>query len=112
MVVFTKIQRISLTEYVRLFEADVKMQISKRRSYWYHLIKHNNLKCPISKEIVCYCRLDNHIINNTKHYNFYSGNDIFFTIDHIIPKSKGGIDSIENIQPMIAVENFKKSNNI
>ena len=37
-----------------------------------------------------------------------NGNDILMTIDHIIPKSKGGKNHIDNLNPMCCKCNFKK----
>ena len=49
----------------------------------------------------------------TFHYNFYSEDDELFSIDHKYPISKGGSKySVDNIQPMIMLENFKKENKL
>lgn len=49
----------------------------------------------------------------TPHLNMYGiidGNDILFTKDHIIPKSKGGRDIMENFQTMCSPCNLYKGN--
>ncbi len=38
------------------------------------------------------------------------GREVLMTKDHVVPKSKGGPDRIENMQPMCAICNFEKSN--
>jgi hypothetical protein len=45
-----------------------------------------------------------------KHWDLYTDDLYPLTVDHIQPKSLGGNDSIENLQPMCAGCNFKKGN--
>jgi 5-methylcytosine-specific restriction endonuclease McrA len=51
---------------------------------------------------------------NTYHLNLYAlddnGNEVLMTKDHIIPKSKGGIDDISNYQTMCEPCNMAKGN--
>lgn len=50
----------------------------------------------------------------TFHLNLYgikNGKELLFTKDHIIPKSKGGRDNLNNLQTMCVECNFKKGNN-
>lgn len=48
------------------------------------------------------------------HLNLYAindeGDEVLMTKDHIIPRSKGGTDDLENLQPMCAVCNALKGN--
>ncbi len=49
------------------------------------------------------------------HLNLYAQKDdkeILMTIDHIIPKSKGGTNDMANLQPMCCHCNVKKGNKI
>jgi len=50
------------------------------------------------------------------HFNLYGrdaeGKELMFTKDHILPKSKGGRDSLENMQTMCTVCNCEKGNKI
>lgn len=49
---------------------------------------------------------------NRAHFNLYSNDDVLMTKDHILPKSKGGIDRIENMQTMCTICNNEKGSTI
>jgi 5-methylcytosine-specific restriction endonuclease McrA len=44
----------------------------------------------------------------TCHLNLYADNNVLMTKDHILPSSKGGPESLENMQPMCSICNSKK----
>jgi len=44
------------------------------------------------------------------HFNLYDCNGVLMTVDHIVPKSKGGKDDIANYQTMCRPCNAKKGN--
>lgn len=50
------------------------------------------------------------------HFNLYGidkdGNEVMFTKDHILPKSKGGKNILNNLQTMCVVCNNKKGNSL
>jgi len=50
------------------------------------------------------------------HFNLYgideSGEEILFTKDHIVPKSKGGADNLKNLQTMCIICNAEKGDSI
>ena len=47
---------------------------------------------------------------NRRHFNLYTDDGVLMTKDHIIPKSKGGMDIVSNMQTMCACCNRKKGN--
>lgn len=53
---------------------------------------------------------------NTWHFNLYAlnqdGHEVLMTKDHIIPKSAGGSNNIDNLQPMCYKCNGRKADNI
>lgn len=50
------------------------------------------------------------------HFELYgideTGDEVLMTVDHVQPKSKGGLDHISNYQPMCKVCNEIKSNHV
>jgi len=48
---------------------------------------------------------------NRRHFNLYSDDGVLMTKDHIIPKSKGGKNNIDNMQTMCVICNEKKADN-
>lgn len=50
------------------------------------------------------------------HFNLYAiddnGDEILMTKDHILPKSKGGLDNIDNMQTMCTLCNQQKKDNV
>ena len=90
---------------------EVKMW-SKR----YENFKKNGIECVRCGIRGRYFCLERHGIENernTWHFNLYAvdedGGEILMTKDHIIPKSKGGSNSIKNFQPMCSLCNGKKA---
>ena len=72
------------------------------------MIAANKLQCPVTNLTVAYCSYDVTQMGSY-HYNFYSEDGRLFTVDHIIPKSKGGSAmKLKNIQPMIGKYNWRK----
>lgn len=55
-------------------------------------------------------------IQGTFHFNLYAidndGNEVLMTKDHIIPRSKGGADHLDNYQTMCSPCNSKKGSNM
>jgi 5-methylcytosine-specific restriction endonuclease McrA len=69
-----------------------------------------------------YFALEQHTNKNGKespnawHFNLYALNEaneeVLMTRDHIVPKSRGGPDTLDNSQTMCALCNNKKGNNV
>lgn len=48
--------------------------------------------------------------NNERHVDLFTASGMMITVDHIIPKSKGGSNDISNLQPMCYDHNIAKGN--
>ncbi len=57
-----------------------------------------------------YFNLETSIGNDTPHLNLYSSDGILFTKDHIIAKSNGGTNNLNNYQVMCTKCNIEKGN--
>jgi hypothetical protein len=73
------------------------------------------VKCGITGVFFCKERsikLDPLNNNQWYHFNLYGhnahGTEVLMTVDHIVPKAKGGYDSIDNLQTMCYKCNNKK----
>jgi 5-methylcytosine-specific restriction endonuclease McrA len=97
---------------VREFEKDIYVRTNSQR---YAVFK-KSLKCSCCGLEGKYFALERTAIANPKsyHFNLYgidkNGNEVMLTKDHIIPKSCGGTDNIENYQTMCVICNQKKGN--
>ena len=111
MAKITHIERLTLEQFVELYETKIFKVNSKRKMFWYYFIKSNNLTCRVTNKKVAYCSLDMEK-DKSLHYNFYSEDGELFNIDHKLPKSLGGTNDIDNVQPMIAEENRKKGSQL
>lgn len=87
-----------------------------------HFQYHRRLKVFWNKGFSCVqCGLEGNKIIKSKdkcgnvHYDLYHwtpGKRILMTVDHIIPKSLGGGNQLENLQPMCCKCNTAKGNKI
>lgn len=85
-----------------------------KRSMRYKTFIEKGYKCVCCGRVGAYYALECDEGSNKKraHFNLYSEDDVLMTKDHIFPKSKGGKDSIENMQTMCAICNSEKGNKI
>ena len=92
---------------------DFKVKANSERLILFNkqLNEHGRIFCVKCNLEATYFKLETSIGNESPHLNLYSDDDILFTKDHIIPKSKGGIDNIDNYQVMCTKCNCEKGNN-
>lgn len=57
-------------------------------------------KCACCGKEGTYFQLDGDESTNRRHFNLYANDGTLITKDHIIPKSKGGVDRVSNMQTM------------
>lgn len=80
-------------------------------------VNHHRLRVFLAKGRKCVkCGLQGRYLINTvdmggnQHIDLYSSEFTLMTIDHIKPKSKGGLDELSNLQPMCYPCNQAKGN--
>lgn len=82
----------------------------------YQVFTRKGIKCAACGLEATYFCLEKHSATKTKHYHFNlygitaSGSEVLFTKDHILPRSRGGADHIDNLQTMCSPCNTKKGN--
>jgi hypothetical protein len=82
----------------------------------YKTFKEKGLKCVTCGLVGQYFakEKDSKEDQNVWHFNLYGinndGEEVLFTRDHIQPRSKGGLDILENLQTMCSICNCKKGN--
>ncbi len=95
---------------------DAINRISDRKKQWLKMISvgGDKLVCPITKLEATRVHLDIQYYkrgSHSFHWNFYTECGRMFTVDHIVPKSKGGaLNDVDNLQAMIREYNELKSN--
>ncbi len=100
-------KRIAVFNIEEIFEGKVthhRLRVFKERGF----------KCINCNTIGSFVALDKDDLGAI-HLDLYAkdkyGNDVLMTIDHIIPKSKGGNNHINNLNPMCCKCNAKKGSN-
>ena len=86
-----------------------------------HIVRTNSLRYHTFRRQVCcanpecsrkidYCVLQTDYTSHLRraHVNFFSEDGVLFTKDHILPKSKGGRNTLDNLQTMCIECNNRK----
>ena len=88
----------------------------KGNSQRYQVFFTKGLKCACCGIEGRYFAKEKHSYDKSYHLNLYAfdenDKEVLMTKDHILPKSKGGKDVIENYQPMCVKCNVAKGNKI
>ena len=95
-------------QYVE-FDGDLIKMESQR----YRLFKRDGVTCINCNNSGQYFIKEKHKHDTIYHFNLYGiidGNEVLFTKDHIIPKSKGGKNHMSNYQVMCYMCNHEKGN--
>lgn len=100
----------------RYAKVDLDGDIIKGNSQRYQTFFTKGIKCSCCGIEGKYFAKEKRINDKSYHLNLYAidenGKEILMTKDHILPKSKGGKDEIENYQPMCIKCNRVKGNKI
>lgn len=97
-------------------KVDFDGDMVKANSQRYQTFFTKGCKCAMCGIVGKYFAKERCKNQKTYHLNLYAidknGKEVLMTKDHIIPKSKGGIDDISNYQTMCEECNFKKGNKL
>lgn len=139
---FRRLGKYSIEEIMALVPSEEEFKTYRKRGITYkefvdsnraefhgHMVKMTALRFrTFRKHLDCVCcgtkasyfalefRKGKKFNDKTPHFNMYginkNGNEVLMTKDHIIPKSKGGPDHIDNMQTMCTHCNRKKGNKL
>lgn len=104
--VFDKLNFREVKESKEIFDG---MKI-KMNSLRLHTFKEKGCTCVECGRVGTHFRLQTSSLQNNFHFGLWSDDEVQMTKDHIIPKSKGGLDSLNNMQTMCEICNSKKGN--
>ena len=83
----------------------------RRKSLRYMTFYQKGCKCVSCGKQGTHFKLDGSNDNPERmHFNLYADDDTLMTKDHIIPRSRGGQDHVDNLQPMCVDCNVRKGN--
>ena len=97
----------------RKIQKEIKGDKIKITSIRLNVFKNSNLTCPICGAQASYFAKEKNINDKNYHlnlYGIYNNQEILFTRDHILPRSLGGKDTLENQQIMCEPCNLLKGN--
>ena len=93
----------------KIYYGEVKVNPRSQR----YKVFRNNLQCVCCNRVATYAVLQKNVgtENNSGHFNFYSEDGMMMTKDHIVPRSKGGRNNLDNYQTMCYTCNQEKADN-
>jgi hypothetical protein len=97
-------------QYKKNYDGDLINMTSQRL----RLFKENSVCVSCGLKGMFFVK-EKHLGQSTYHFNMYGikcGEEILFTKDHIIPKSKGGKNKLSNYQTMCVLCNMEKADNV
>ena len=98
-------------ELIKSESVEVDGYLVYKDSWRYRTFYQKGLKCSCCNRVGTYFKLkaDSKSLERA-HFNLFSEDGTLMTKDHIVPKSKGGPDCIDNFQTMCRECNEKKKN--
>lgn len=112
--VHDKVKHVLFEKDKRLAKVDFDGDLIKGNSQKYQTFFTKGCKCAICGIEGKYFAKERHLQDKSYHLNLYAvddnGEEILMTKDHILPRSKGGIDDISNYQTMCKLCNEAKGN--
>lgn len=111
-----KVKNVLFEEDNKLAKVDFDGDLIKGNSQRYQTFFTKGCKCVVCGIEGKYFAKERHLQDKSYHLNLYAvddnGDEILMTKDHIIPRSKGGIDDISNYQTMCKICNEAKGNKL
>ena len=111
---------LSRSDYKAFVSKSFNGHMVKMDSLRYQVFKIHGITCVTCGLVGTHFALEAHKPDAVKpnapyHFNLYgmrNGKEVMLTKDHILPKSKGGMDRIDNMQPMCETCNWAKKDSI
>lgn len=114
--VYHKVKDVLFEKDRRLAKVDFDGDLIKGNSQRYQTFFTKGCKCAVCGIEGKFFAKEKFTDQSTYHLNLYAvddnGDEILMTKDHIIPRSKGGIDDISNYQTMCKLCNEAKGNKL
>ena len=112
----SKVKDVLFEKDKKLAKVDFDGDLIKGNSQRYQTFFTKGCKCVVCGIEGKYFAKERHLQDKTYHLNLYAvddnGEEILMTKDHILPRSKGGIDDISNYQTMCKLCNEAKGNKL
>ena len=111
-----KVKDVLFEKDKKLAKVDFDGDLINGNSQRYQTFFTKGCKCVVCGIEGKYFAKERHLQDKSYHLNLYAvddnGDEILMTKDHIIPRSKGGIDDISNYQTMCKLCNEAKGNKL